>query len=168
MLSLFTRTKATDDYDDVLRSGIFFHQESMIVLFEKIKRLNFSPLPKYNFELNADFAELISKVDKWRTPSAFCPLEFSVEINSTDSPFNVIWLWAKINDEVILVQRETDLIRNETAELLYKPKEKSNRVRRDDGSALGLFGLFGPGVLLTGIGGSCGTLGVFGIMQRQI
>ena len=71
----------------------------------------------------------------------------------------------KINEEVTLVQRETDLIRNETAKLLYKPQEKSNRVRRDDGSALATIagvGLFGPGVLLAGIGGSCGILGIFG------
>ena len=71
----------------------------------------------------------------------------------------------KINEEVTLVQRETDLIRNETAKLLYKTQEKLNRVRGDDGSALATIngvGLFGPGVLLTVIGGSCGILGIFG------
>ena len=71
----------------------------------------------------------------------------------------------KTNEEVTLVPRENDLIRNETAEILYKPQEKSNRVQKEDGSALATIvgvGLIRPGALLTDIGGSCGIFGVFG------
>ena len=167
MLNLFIRTEATDDYDDFLRSGIIFHQESKILLAEKFVNVEFLlPFPKYNFEWKAEIAKLLSKLgDKWKIPSASCPLDSSLPFNSTKDAFSVDWLGKKINEEVTLVQRETDLIRNETAKLLYKPQEKSNRVRSDDGSALATIagvGFFGPGVLLAGIGGSCGFLGTFG------
>ena len=49
--------------------------------------------------------------------------------------------------------------------MLYKPKEKSNCVRWDDGSTLATnaqVGLFRPGLLLTGIRGSCEILGIYG------
>ena len=71
----------------------------------------------------------------------------------------------KTNEEDTLVLRENDLIRNETAELLYKPQEKSNCVQKDNSSALATVvgvGLIRPGALLTDIGGSCGIFGIFG------
>ena len=116
-----------------------------------------------NFELKNETAEMLTKVGyQWGTPSDFRPPVVSIPFNATDDPFTVNWPWTKINEEPIQVKRETDLSRIDTTLLLFKPQEKSNCVQREKGSALrSIVGvpLCDPGVLLTGIRGSCGLLG---------
>ena len=105
MLIFFKRKKATDECNDVLRTGIIFQQTSEILFVEMFVMVEVVLLsfPNYSFDLKAEIAELLSKLgDKSRTPSEFCPIDFSLLFNTTDDAFNVKWLWAKIS-EVTLV-----------------------------------------------------------------
>ena len=59
------------EFDDVLRKGIMFNEESRILLAEKFIPVQFLvPFPKYNFSMKTELTELHKNLNnKWKLPS---------------------------------------------------------------------------------------------------
>ena len=113
------------EFDDVLRKGIMFNEESRILLAEKFIPVQFLvPFPKYNFSIKTELTELLKNLNnKWKLPSTSCPLEFSTSFKTNTSSYNVDWILNKIQKEVLKSKSDIDMLRNETATFLQNDKE---------------------------------------------
>ena len=108
------------DYDDVLKKGILFTEESKIVFAEKFIPVQFLvPFPSYNFTLKTEIKDMLAQLNEiWKLPSVHCPLDFSSPFHTNDSYFNVDWMFQKIQNEVNQSKVEIEQLRNETATFL--------------------------------------------------
>ena len=160
------------EFDDVLRKGIMFNEESRILLAEKFIPIQFLvPFPKYNFSMKTELTELLKNLNnKWKLPSTSCPLEFSTSFKTNTSSYNVDWILNKIQKEVLKSKSNIDMLRNETATFLQNDKEvMQSRQRRGahvGALAMAGIGLFGSGLMMGGSAG-CGLTGIFGSCQDQ-
>ena len=160
------------EFDDVLRKGIMFNEESRIPLAEKFIPIQFLvPFPKYNFSMKTELTELLKNLNnKLKLPSTSCPLEFSTNFKTNTSSYNVDWILNKIQKEVLKSKSNIDMLRNETATFLQNDKEvMQSRQRRGahvGALAMAGIGLFGSGLMMGGSAG-CGLTGIFGSCQDQ-
>ena len=160
------------EFDDVLRKGIMFNEESRILLAEKFIPVQFLvPFPKYNFSMKTELTELLKNLNnKWKLPSTLCPLEFSTSFKTNTSSYNVDWILNKIQKEVLKSKSDIDMLRKETATFLQNDKEvMQSRQRRGahvGALAMAGIGLFGSGLMMGGSAG-CGLTGIFGSCQDQ-
>ena len=160
------------EFDDVLRKGIMFNEESRILLAEKFIPVQFLvPFPKYNFSIKTELTELLMNLNnKWKLPSTSCPLEFSTSFKTNTSSYNVDWILNKIQKEVLKSKSDIDMLRNETATFLQNDKEvMQSRQRRGahvGALAMAGIGLFGSGLMMGG-SADCGLTGIFGSCQDQ-
>ena len=182
-LTLFALTQtplftiATDyehEFDDVLKKGILFNEESKILLAEKFVPVQFLvPFASYNFTLKPELVSMPDKLNHmWSLPSSHCPLDFASHFQSNHSSFNVNWMFHKIEHEVNQSKRDVSVIRNETATFLQTNAngQQESRVRRGahvGALALAGIGLFGSGLMMGG-SGNCGLSGIFGSCQDQV
>ena len=166
------------DYDDVLKKGILFTEESKIVIAEKFIPVQFLvPFPSYNFTLKTEIKDMLAQLNEmWKLPSVHCPLDFSSPFHTNDSYFNVDWMFQKIQNEVNQLKVEIEQLRNETATFLgtksqRKVTKEEDLSRGKRGAHIGALaasgiGLFGSG-LIAGGSAECGLTGIFGTCQDQ-
>ena len=166
--------EAASNPDDLIEKGILFNEVSKILLTENFIRVEFLvPFPTYDFTMKPDIEKMIQQLSlMWKTPSLFCPLNFSSQFATNTSGFNVHSMLHQIDNETSAAQLDLALIRNETA-MFLKPLQptKSTRQRRGAGFGVGLaalaaVGLFGGG-LAVGSSDSCCLRGIFGNCQDQ-
>ena len=181
-LTLFALTQtppftiATDyehEFDDVLKKGILFNEESKILLAEKFIPVQFLvPFPSYNFTLKPELVTMLDKLNHmWSLPSSHCPLDCASHFQSNHSSFNVNWIFHKIEHEVKQSKRDVSVIRNKTATFLQTNAngQQESPVRRGahvGALAVAGIGLFGSGLMMGG-SGNCGLRGIFGSCQVQ-
>ena len=166
--------KAASNADDLIEKGILFNEVSEILLTEKFIRVEFLvAFPTYEFTMKPDIEKLIQQLSlMWKTPSLFCPLNFSSQFATKTSRFNVHWMLHQIDNEISAAQLDLALICNETAMFLQPPQPtKSTLQRRGAGAGVGLaafaaVGLFGWGLAVGG-SHSCGLRGIFVNCQDQ-
>ena len=170
---------------EALTRGILFHKESQILLAEKFVNVQFLvPFPKYNFTMQKQVETMLAKLaEMWSQPSAECPLDFSQPFNSSQKPFNLNWMLAKIQNETNAAQQEVEHMRKVTAKFLSNDeneKENQNKQQNSQGiqnrekrgapvvAAAAVAGIAMFGSLGLSMGGSsdCGFLGVFGNCQN--
>ena len=167
---MLNSSEVIDDFDNVLRKGIFFNEEPKILLVEKFIPVQFLvPFPKYNFTLKPELTKLLKQLnDHWNMPSASCKLDFSTHFASNISSFDINWMLTKLEAEVNQSKSDVELIRQETATFLQTDisNGRSRRASHVGLLAMAGIGLFGSGIAM-GSSGGCGLAGVFGTCQDQ-
>lgn len=166
ILSIVIEQSIATDYK---AKGVIFNQKAQILLAEKFINVEFLvPFPNYTFTAQKSIETTLQKLSQmWKTPSAFCQLDFSNKFNSSLKDFNLAWLLDKIATENETARLEVELIRNETAAFLTSGEEfgRQKRGAHVGAALLAGVGLFGGGLLL-GNSGSCGIAGIFGNCQN--
>ena len=104
------------EFDDVLKKGILFNEESKILLAQKFIPVQFLvPFPSYNFTLKPEIVTMLDKLNHmWSLPSSHCPLDFASHFQSNHSSFNVNWMFHKIEHEMNQSKRDVSVIRMPT------------------------------------------------------
>ena len=157
-----------DQYAEVLGSGIMFHEESKILLAEKLVHVEFLvPFPKFTFEVKTQIEERLQTLaTMWATRTFFCPLDESFPFNGSSKPFNVNWLYAKVLDELQAAKENVCDMGNETSLLLTMEEQHVQRQKRGlPGAAVAPAGngVFGSSIM---IGNQWnGITGFFGSFQ---
>ena len=151
-----------------LDKGIFFNEETKIVLAEKVINVQFLvPFPRFETTLISSVDQIAQSLQKMRqTPNYFCYLIFT---NTSEVDFKLDWLLKETKKEISFAQTELLKIKSDVASF---PKGKQENKRRREKRALPLaaaagdaIGLF-RGAIMFG-SGDCGILGIFGSCQEK-
>ena len=153
LIYLTLHLTASDQYAEVLASGIMFHEVSKILRVKKCVNIEFLvPFPKYTFEVKSQIEKRLQTfAEMWATPTIFCPMDESRPFNASSKPFNVNWLYTKLLAELQAAKNDVFEMGNETAILLTMEEQRQRRQKRGlPPAAVALAGIsvFGSGILM--------------------
>ena len=168
LLFIFIHIAQTTSRQGSLDKGIFFNEETKILLVEKFINVQFLiPFPRFEMTLISNVDQIAQSLQNmWQTPTYFCYLNFT---NTSEVDFKMDWLLRETQKEISFAQNDLLKIKGDVASFLKGTQEnKSTRKKRAlplAAAAVGAIGLFGGGIMFGS--GDCGIMGIFGSCQAK-
>ena len=167
-LILFIHIAQANSRQGSLDKGIFFYEETKILLAEKFINVQFLvPFPRFEMTLISSVDQIAQSLQNmWQTPTYFCYLNFT---NTSEVDFKMDWLLKETKKEISFAEADLLKIKSDVASFL-KGKQKNKRTRKKRAlplaaAAVGAIGLFGGGIMFGS--GDCGIMGIFGSCQEK-
>ena len=116
--------EAATNPDDLIEKGILFNEVSIILLTEKLFRVEFLvTFPTYGFTVKPASEKTIEQLSLlWETPFLSCPLNFSSHFATNTSEYNVNWMLHQVDHEISAAEIDLELTRNDTVMFLSLSK----------------------------------------------
>ena len=167
-LILFIHIAQANSRQGSLDKGIFFNEETKILLAEKFINVQFLvPFPRFEMTHISSVDQIAQSLQNmWQTPTYFCYLNFT---NTSEVDFKMDWLLKETTKEISFAQADLLKIKSDVASFL-KGKQKNKRTRKKRAlplaaAAVGAIGSFGGGIMFGS--GDCGIMGIFGSCQEK-
>ena len=169
MILLLLFIAVTADDKGSLERGVFFHEETKILLAEKFVNAQFLvPYPKFDIQITESLDKVAKELQNmWQMPTYRCYLNFT---NTGENEFKVDWLLKETKKEIAFAQEDLTNIKQEVSSFLkgteIKKSQRSRRTLPIAAAVAGAVGLFGTGIMF-GASDDCGIMGIFGSCQEK-
>ena len=128
ILLLLILVVAEDDEGSIER-GIFFHEETKIILAEKIVNAQFLvPYPKFDIQLTESLDKVAEELQNmWQMPTYRCYLNST---NTSENEIKVDWLLKETKKEISSADEDLTKIKQEVSSFLKGIEIKKNQRSR--------------------------------------
>ena len=121
-LILFIHIAQANSRQGSLDKGIFFNEETNILLAEKFINVQFLvPFPRFEMTLISSVDQIAQSLQKmWQNPTYFCYLNFT---NTSEVDFKMDWLFKETEKEISFAQTDLLKIKSDVASFLKGKQE---------------------------------------------